>query len=351
MYVHTFLILTPSAIEYLHYKLGGIVNFSVGILAYIIFFLYLCSRVRQNPTMRKIHYIILVILLSVAEVLFVAVRHASRPAPKQLSVLCIGNSFSIDAVENNLVELAAERGIDLVVGNLYIGGCSLERHALNIRRDSAAYSFRLMQKRQDGDSLAFERIVTDSMSIHRALAISEWDVITMQQASHYSGQWFTYEPYLTELIDSVRLHISPDTKLYWYMTWAYQQDATHPAFKPNYNGDQTYMYSEILGCNRQVLNSHSFDGFIPGGVAVQAARRTWLGDTLCRDGYHLSYTCGRYLMACLWLEVLTGKSALGCKYVPEGMSPAERRITQQVAHYVAQNGAKQLDNKRNPLTP
>ncbi len=283
--------------------------------------------------MRKIHYILIVLLLAVAEVLLVAVRQPAHNVPREMKVLCIGNSFSIDAVENNLVELAAERGIDLTVGNLYIGGCSLERHALNMRGDSAVYSYRLMK--QDKAQQMFTREVTDSVSILQALASDEWDVVTMQQASHYSGQWFTYEPWLSELIDSVRLHIQDKTKIYWYMTWAYQQDAKHPAFVPNYNGSQAYMYDEILGCNRQVLANHPFDGFIPGGIAVQQARATKLGDTFCRDGYHLSYTCGRYLMACLWLEVLTGQSAVGCTFMPEGMTAEERRIVQQVAHRAA----------------
>lgn len=283
--------------------------------------------------MRKIHYILIVLLLAVAEVLLVAVRQPAHNIPREMKVLCIGNSFSVDAVENNLVQLAAERGIDLTVGNLYIGGCSLERHAMNMRGDSAVYSYRLMK--QDKAQQMFTREVTDSVSILWALASDEWDVVTMQQASHYSGQWFTYEPWLSELIDSVRLHIQDKTKIYWYMTWAYQQDAKHPAFVPNYNGSQAYMYAEILGCNRQVLANHPFDGFIPGGIAVQQARATKLGDTFCRDGYHLSYTCGRYLMACLWLEVLTGQSAIGCTFMPEGMSAEERRIVQQVAHHAA----------------
>ncbi len=283
--------------------------------------------------MRKIHYILIALLLAVAEVLLVAVRQPAHNIPREMKVLCIGNSFSVDAVENNLVQLAAERGIDLTVGNLYIGGCSLERHAMNMRGDSAVYSYRLMK--QDKAQQMFTREVTDSVSILWALASDEWDVVTMQQASHYSGQWFTYEPWLSELIDSVRLHIQDKTKIYWYMTWAYQQDAKHPAFVPNYNGSQAYMYDEILGCNRQVLANHPFDGFIPGGIAVQQARATKLGDTFCRDGYHLSYTCGRYLMACLWLEVLTGQSAIGCTFMPEGMNAEERRIVQQVAHRAA----------------
>jgi len=286
--------------------------------------------------MRRMRHIALVLILVVTEV--VCVAHVSaKPAPvREMQVLCIGNSFSIDAVEQNLVQLADERGVKLTVGNLYIGGCSLEQHATNIRKDSAAYSYRLMQKRVDTDGKEeFVREVTEGVSILQALQSREWDIITMQQASHYSGQWFTYEPWLSELIDSVKLHIAPTTKIYWYMTWAYQQDAKHPAFIPNYNRDQSYMYDEILGCNRQVLKNHPFDGFIPGGIAIQQARRTKLGDTMCRDGFHLSYTYGRYMMACLWLEVLTGKSCVGCEYMPEGMNREQRRIVQQVAHKAA----------------
>ena len=299
-------------------------------LANIRFFLYLCRYFLQDSVfMKPIRCISVLLMLVAVELLLVSWREPSPTATREMKVLCIGNSFSIDAVENNLVELAAERGIELKVGNLYIGGCSLKRHALNVRGDSAVYSYRVMTR--EG------RVVTDSVSILQALESDEWDVVTMQQASHYSGQWYTYEPWLSELIDSVRLHIAPKTKLFWYMTWAYQQDAKHGAFVPNYNGDQAYMYDEILGCNRQVLKRHHFDGFIPGGVAIQEARKTKLGDTLCRDGYHLHYQYGRYLMACLWLEVLTGKSAKGCTFMPEKMTDEQRKITQKVAHKVAKN--------------
>lgn len=296
--------------------------------------------------MKKNRYILAVVILALAEVLAVACLQVRRQnacsTSRPLVVLCIGNSFSVDAVEQELLPVANACGVEMTVYNLYIGGCSLERHAMNVRGDSALYSCRLMRRTWDGEASSVERVVMDSVSVAEVMGWGNWDVITMQQASHYSGQWSTYEPWLTELIDSVRLHMPGHTKLYWYMTWAYQQDATHPAFVPNYNGDQAYMYDLIVGCNRQVLKNHRFDGFIPGGAAIQAARATRLGDTLCRDGYHLSYTCGRYLMACLWLEVLTGKSALGCKYMPEGMTAEERYITQQVAHRVARQGAKGL---------
>ena len=47
---------------------------------------------------------------------------------KVLKVLAIGNSFSQDAVEQYLYELAAAQGDSLIIGNAYIGGCPIERH-------------------------------------------------------------------------------------------------------------------------------------------------------------------------------------------------------------------------------
>lgn len=45
-----------------------------------------------------------------------------------LRVLAIGNSFSQDAVEQYLHELGKSEGYIMIIGNMYIGGCSLERH-------------------------------------------------------------------------------------------------------------------------------------------------------------------------------------------------------------------------------
>ena len=51
---------------------------------------------------------------------------------KTIKVLAIGNSFSEDAVENYLYELAAAQGDSLVIGNAYIGGCSIDRNLVSI---------------------------------------------------------------------------------------------------------------------------------------------------------------------------------------------------------------------------
>src|SRR5699024_3897405 len=59
-----------------------------------------------------------------------------------IKILTIGNSFSEDAVENYLYDLAKAAGDSLVIGNLYIGGCSLETHSANAASNAPSYSYR-----------------------------------------------------------------------------------------------------------------------------------------------------------------------------------------------------------------
>lgn len=68
---------------------------------------------------------------------FVVCSWASQP--DTLKVLAIGNSFSEDAVEEHLSDLARAEGLTVVIGNMYIGGCSIERHVRNLRGDIADY--------------------------------------------------------------------------------------------------------------------------------------------------------------------------------------------------------------------
>ena len=47
--------------------------------------------------------------------------------PETIKILAIGNSFSADAVEQELYGLFEAAGQKVIIGNLYIGGCPLEK--------------------------------------------------------------------------------------------------------------------------------------------------------------------------------------------------------------------------------
>lgn len=243
-------------------------------------------------------------------------------AKPTIRILCIGNSFSVDAVEQYLYEIADADSINLVIGNLYIGGCSLERHALNVRTDSADYLY----IKNVGGVLT----KTPQTRLSTAFADEDWDIVTMQQASHYSGFFETYEPYLQELMDSVALHVRPDTRWLWQMTWSYSLDATHPAY-PYYGRDQMKMYEAILRTNRWLHRHYPRFTIIPTGTAIQNARAT-LGDIMNRDGYHLHYQHGRYTAACTWYEIITRRSVVGNSFRPEWAEESLIHSCQQAAH-------------------
>ncbi len=239
-----------------------------------------------------------------------------------IRVLCIGNSFSWDAVEQELVPLCVEKGVEVEIHNLYYGGCSLQQHAQFLLHDTAVYSHRVCTN-------ALPRVIKDTISLKQALCDGKYDYISLQQASHDSGIRGTYEPWLSLLIDSVRAY-QPDAQLCWMQTWAYSQDAKHPAY-PRYHNNQQEMWDSIQTCMQIPLINHQLP-IIPCGAAIQNARRTKLGDTMCRDGYHLNYTYGRYTAACVWYEILTGKDVRCNRYKNAQMTKAQRKIAQKAAH-------------------
>ncbi|MBR4547028.1 MAG: DUF4886 domain-containing protein, partial [Paludibacteraceae bacterium] len=157
-----------------------------------------------------------------------------------------------------------------------------------------------------------------------ALQDGKYDYISLQQASHDSGIKSSYEPWLTMLIDTVRAY-QPNAQLCWMQTWAYSKDAKHPAY-PRYQCNQQVMWDSIQACTPKNMP------VIPCGQAIQNARQTKLGDTLCRDGYHLNYVYGRYTAACVWYERITGRDVRFNRYRNPQMTRLQQRLTQRSAH-------------------
>ena len=240
-----------------------------------------------------------------------------------VKILAIGNSFADDGIEY-LDEVARSAGKHIIVANTYIGGCSIERHLDNARHDRPAYHYR---KNVDGQ-YSEERGTT----LLEALKDEEWDYIVFQQVSSLAGQYSTYFPDLAELMDYVRpLATNPRVQYALQQTWAYARNSTHPGFY-RYGKDQQTMYDEVVFAYSQAARLQHIAIVIPTGTAIQNARSSSLGDTLCRDGYHLNLTYGRYTAACTWFETFFGEPSTDIAYRPEGVSEVQAEIAQQAAH-------------------
>lgn len=250
-----------------------------------------------------------------------------------IRVLCVGNSFSADAMEQELIPMCTEAGVDVEVHNLYVGGCSLEKHTRFLLNNDTSYAHRVCTN-------ANPREVRGKISLREALQDGRYDYISLQQVSHLSGVRATYDPWLRMLMDTIKAY-QPYAQLCWMQTWAYSKDATHFGF-PHYQNDQQLMYDSIVSCVRYVMSSSAYPLLlVPCGEAVQLGRQTSLGDTFCRDGYHLKYSYGRYIASAVWFEILTGKNVRHLRYRNPKMSLKERNLVQKAAH----QAVKKVKNK------
>ena len=206
-------------------------------------------------------------------VLCLGFASAKTPADT-VRILAIGNSFSQDAVEQYFFELAQEAGIPVIVGNAYIGGCSIERHVLNSRTGAADYAYRKVGKGGSG-----ERKEYPGRTLAEIIADEPWDYVSLQQASPLSGIYDSYAQWLPELHAYVSARVPEDAVFMLHQTWAYAADSDHGGFR-NYDNDQMKMYRAIVDANERAAVLVGIGIIIPSGTAVQNARTSFIGDNM-----------------------------------------------------------------------
>ncbi|WP_051209019.1 DUF4886 domain-containing protein [Butyrivibrio sp. WCD3002] len=224
------------------------------------------------------------------------------------NILAIGNSFSRDATAY-LHDICENMGLSVHVVNLYIGGCSLERHWSNIERDERAYQYQ-----ENG-------VITDRyVSISEVLHSRSWDYIVTQQSSHDSGWFDTYEPFTGLMFDYLKKEV-PGAKLCMQQTWAYEIDSDHGCFI-RYNRDQQEMYNRSRANYHAIADKYNIQ-LIPCGDVIQNIRKhpefdvAKGGKSICRDGFHMHYLYGRYALACTWAKNLLNAQISDCTYIPQ----------------------------------
>ena len=241
-----------------------------------------------------------------------------------IKILAIGNSFTQDATAY-LHQIAASGGIDIKVGNLYIGGCSLERHHKNLRENLCDYAYEI-----NG------HYIGEMFTLQAGLCEDKWDFITIQQASHFSGLPETYYPHIIELSAYVKKY-APDATQIIHQTWAYEHDSKHGAF-PNYDCNQTKMFEMLKSAYYNAAVRLNL-GMIPSGEIIQALRSTGLFNTMCRDGFHMHLLYGRYAVAAAWFEMLCGGDIYNTTFLPDKptygkMKPEQLDTVRRTVHEI-----------------
>ena len=171
--------------------------------------------------------LLLTVGLSLVCVSLYAQKRPNYPIPQRpdtLRILGIGNSFTDDGMMY-LPELLEAAGIrNVVLGRLYIGGCSLERHCREYAAGNTSYIY---SKSTDNRW----ETVSKKATLLDGLTDEQWDVVVLQQASGKSGMYQTYRPWFDRLAEIVRWHCpNAGACIAWQQTWAYARNSEHRDF-------------------------------------------------------------------------------------------------------------------------
>ncbi len=249
-----------------------------------------------------------------------------------MNILAIGNSFSQDAT-TYLYRLAKADGVDITVVNLYIGGCSLERHYNNIMADAPEYD------------LQFNGVSTKvKVSIRQALISRKWDIVVTQQCSPKCTVYGSYQPYLNKLAEYIRFY-APTAELVIHQTWAYERDSARLNTLMGYS-DPECMYRDLRDAYDKAAEAIGGARLLPCGEAfIRLYRR---GIKHHRDTFHASYGLGRYTLALVWYETLLGRPAIGnaLREFDEEITEEGIRAAQECAHEAVE--ARKNDWKPDP---
>lgn len=291
---------------------------------------------------------------------------ASSPAladqPKTVRLLTVGNSFSMDATKY-LDEVTKAAGDVLIHHQAVISGGRLHQHVEKYHK-------------HESDPNDPAGLYPTKKSLKEELTAEPWDFITIQQASIRSHDVSSYRPSARELYDIIKKH-APEATVIIHETWAYRSD--DPRFfvvdpKPGEPADQKAMYEGLSEAYRTIAAELGVR-IIPVGDALymadtdpkwgyradtsfdfenatypdlpdqthslhvgwrwRPAPKAKGGHRLVMDGHHAS-PAGQYLGACVFYDVLFGKSVVGNPYHPEEIDADYARFLQETAHKAAE---------------
>ena len=223
---------------------------------------------------------------------------------KNISVLMIGNSFSVDAARYTH-QLSVGTNVIIELGVLYVGGCSLEQHVKFIEEGSSPYEWFV-----NGESTG------KYISLKDALLMKKWDYITLQQVSVYSGMVETFYPYIKELISYVREY-QKDATFALHKTWPYETGFDNTNFE-HYDYDRKRMYTCINKTYDYVSKDLGINIIIRSGDVIESAIEKY-GEHFHKDGFHLNDE-GRYLAALGFVHTFNGNKIIAELGIPDGFN-------------------------------
>ena len=282
-----------------------------------------------------------------------------------LKVLAIGNSFSV-CTQQQLPQVAKSLGCELDLVTMTIGGCSLERH-WNCCTNESDLTYSLAWNRcgtarapwpeleaqlkpvERTDRKTHKKVAGKGANLMDVLKAAKYDVITVQQASHFSWQPETYAPWGDLLVAKVR-ELQPQAEIVVQETWSY---TPWDGRLKRWSIDQNEMYAKLHDAYGTFAKKYGFR-VIPTGTAVQLWRKELpvkytensFGGDVCGsakfeqgadgkwkpkgDVFHFNGT-GNYLQALVWCAKLFNVDVTKCPYAPKDLDAAKAELMKKVA--------------------
>jgi hypothetical protein len=288
-------------------------------------------------------------------------RGAELPENRPLRVLMVGNSYSLSVMKELPEIVAAQDKHALDITNMYIGGCSLERHVENWDRAKREADFRPYRISRFVSGRG--RLEEFDGNMPEVLDVPAYDLVTLQQCSHQGFRRESWEPYGDLLAERIRA-VMPEVRFAVHQTWSYRSDAEklklwgmtqHEMFlrtREVYADRARHFDCGIIPVGEAVerfrkLSETRFVAFDPAALAALTppllppdagdvvGKYRWKPDAegktvLAADVIHLN-RFGEYLQACVWFGALFGADPLKISYEPAYVSPEMAALLRRCA--------------------
>lgn len=281
----------------------------------------------------------------------------AQTEPRTVRLLTVGNSFADNAL-TYLPKIVEASGNKLIYARANIGGCSMKRHWDHVEKYEADHS-----------DPAGSPYAKGTLSLAQLLTKEPWDVVTIQQVSWLSHDLKTYHPYAQNLYNYIHTHV-PQAAILLQQIWAYRVD--DPRFTPRNEGKEPHthqvMYEQIRSTCHTIAGELGI-GLLPSGDAMYladtdpkwgyhpdtafdfaTAQKPALPDQthslhagyswrkqkdetekLAMDGHHCGLA-GKYLIGCVWFEVLYNQNITDNSWIPAGLDPEYAKFLRETAH-------------------
>lgn len=224
---------------------------------------------------------------------------------RNLRVLSIGNSFTIDAT-HYLNDIVYASGVDVSDICVYIavkGGGSFKEWCDVFYDSFSGSSVQISKMAGALDADVKEGIYANGEEFCRILSNNKWDLITIQQRSYYAHDYESWETdgvsgHLSELLQLIR-KMQPDATIGYLMPHALWGGDAANTFKSSYK-----WWEKVAESTKKLSENYGIDFIIPHGTAIQNLRASSLNNQydLTEDGLHCANGLADYTAACTYFQ-------------------------------------------------